>query len=148
MSRASRLSGSIAKVLGNVDQISPILAQAERLRRLQQELDQSAPAELARGCRIASLRQGTLTIRVNSNAHAAKIRVLVPRLVERFTSVSNDVKAVKVEVQFLAPPMDGSRRRNRNVITPPEAPLRALADELPESRLRDAIESLARKGRK
>lgn len=146
-SRASRLSGSVGSLLGKLDLVSPLLHQAERLRRMQQELDQIVPPTLAQGCHVASLRQGTVIVRVSNNAAAAKLRLFGPRLLALFQASGGDVKSVKVEVQFLTPPTGGPSTTNRNVIPPPRKPLRDLADALPDSRLRDALESLANKAR-
>ena len=149
MSRsASRLSGSVASLLGRVDSISPLLHQAERLRLLQQELDHSGPPALTRGCRVVSVRQGTVVIQASNNAIAAKLKLLAPMLLDRLHASGSDVKAVKVEVQFLTPPLAGTGATKKIVVSPPARPLDELAARLPDSRLRDAIASLARKGRR
>lgn len=155
--RAPRLFGTVAGILRESDDLAPLVLQLERLRVLQQELDQilrrsfgeadGRVTDAARHCRVTSLRHGTVTIRVSQNAFAARLKLMIPALLRTFQNTSGDVKAVKLEVQFLTAPPNGTGRSQRSVLAPPAAPLRALAQSLPDTPLRAAIESLAKKGR-
>lgn len=104
--------------------------------------------DLAQRCFVGGFRRGAITVRVANNPTAAKLQWHLPSLLAGFKEMWPDVSAVKVEVQLRTQPTSGTLQKNRSVIAPPAAPLDQLADSLPASRLRDAIASLARKGRR
>ena len=146
-SRVPAIPKPISEHFSASDALSPLLAKAQRLVALQRTLNSVAPT-IAAQCRIANLRDGHVVIWTTNNATAAKLKLLVPRLTERFVSACADVKGVKIEVQFLMAATIGSVNRERDLTPPPSAPLEALARTLPDSPLRNAILSLASKGRR
>jgi hypothetical protein len=127
--------------------LAPLVNRAEQLSLLQQQLTAIAPPELARGCRVANLRHGTVILHVTSNAAAAKLKHFLPRLVDGFRSSCADVNSAKIEVQFLTRPTSGAGQRKRSVLAPPAAPLLRLADALPDTPLREAVRALAKRSR-
>ena len=143
---------SFEKLLGDHlardETLSPLIAKAERLRLLEEKLREIAPAELARTAYVANLRQDTVIVRVSSSAAAAKLKLVLPRLLAGFQSLVSDVKAVKVDVRFPASAFVDTKRRRKYPLPPPAQALEQLAAELPDSRLRDAVQSLAKKGRR
>ena len=130
------------------EELSPLVAKVARLTRLQRKLVELVPIEMAPSCRVANLRDGQVIVWVTGNATAAKLKLLLPRLVEGFISVCADVKGVKLEVQFLSAPTGGARQVKRAVLAPPSALLDALAANLPPSPLADVVRSIAAKGRR
>lgn len=147
MSSPTRRTGTLATHLAGDPSVARLLAQAERLASLQEVLSSRLPAEAARACRVANIRGDTVVVHAANNAVAARCRLSVTRLADGFRDRYPDVKQVKIEIQTQPAATGGAGHRHRIVIPPPAGPLKQLAHDLPESPLRDAILSLATKGR-
>jgi hypothetical protein len=117
---------------------------AARLLRLQRLFESAVPQPLARGARVANLKLGKLVIHANSGAIAAKLRQIVPTLLDVFRNESAEVTGIQVSVQ---------PRPDRRPSSPPASHgplggkakqgLTSLADRLPEdSPLRRALRQL------
>ncbi|HSA90382.1 MAG TPA: DciA family protein [Burkholderiales bacterium] len=79
--------------------LQPVLAKAHELRALAVLLDAFLPPELARQTRIASYRDGQLTLLAASPAAAAKLRLLAPTLAKFFSEQRWQVNSVSTKVQ-------------------------------------------------
>lgn len=141
-------SNSLAAMLARDESLAPVLAKAEQLVRLQRALAAGLPNELTRSIRVANLKRGVVYLEAPSNAAAARIRLMLPRLIADFRTTFEDINSIRVDVQMPA------RRETRSAPTPnmlgdqPVKDLEQLASTLPDSPLRTAIESLARNGRR
>lgn len=124
--------------------IDPLMPQARRLLELRRTLIDALPPTLARSCSIANLKQGKVVIFAENSAVAAKLRLLAPGLMERLLQTGHEITGIEVEVQLKS--RDVTRRFEDHKLTPGAArELAALADQLPDSALKNAINSLASK---
>jgi len=115
---------------------------AARLTRLQRYFESVTP--LARQSRVANLKLGRILIYAATNAVAAKLRQIEPRLVRVFQAEAAEVTGIEIRVQ--------PGRQNRPTPMPARAGiigaqqkqgLTSLADRLPsESPLKAALRRL------
>ena len=121
--------------------LSRLTGHAARLLRLRKLYESAVPRPLARGARVANLKLGKLIIHADNGAIAAKLRQIIPTLVEAFRKNSAEVTGIEVKVQ---------PRADRGPVIPnaSHAPigdrakqgLTSLAESLPEnSPLRGAL---------
>lgn len=95
-------------------------------------------------CAVANLRDGVVVIHAANNATAAKMRLILPRLLASFQANRADVNGVRIELQIPKTPTNGAGRRPARVIsTEAGAQLDACAADLPESPLKEALRLLA-----
>jgi hypothetical protein len=129
-------------------QLLRLAEKASLLAQMQRVLEKNAPAELARTCVIANVRESTVIIHAATNAAAARIRLLLPRLLAALQQSSPHVNSARVEVQIPTSPTNGARQKRMSVISARTGEsLTTLAQSLPTSRLRDAVDALARRSR-
>jgi len=120
---------------------------AARLLRLQRLFESAVPKPLARSARVANLKLGKLIVHADNGAVAAKLRQIIPTLVDVFLNNEvAEVTGIEVKVQ----------PREDNRFSPPSAShdplgdhakrgLTSLADRLPsDSPLREALKRLVR----
>jgi hypothetical protein len=128
----------------------PLWPAARALLSIRQALDGLLPVTLRDACQVGPLKQDELTLFARSNAHAAKLRQLLPGLVAGLQSRGMKVSGIRVRVQ----PAEGERQSldttqapdKHAVLTERAAEcLTALAGSLAPSPLRDAVQSLARR---
>ena len=121
--------------------LSRLTGHAARLLRLRKLYESAVPRPLARGARVANLKLGKLIIHADNGAIAAKLRQIIPTLVEAFRKNSAEVTGIEVKVQ---PRAD----RGPVILNASHAPigdrakqgLTSLAESLPEnSPLRGAL---------
>ena len=117
---------------------------AEQLVALQRHYERLAPPSLMRASRVLQLERQTLTLAADNSAIAAKLRQLAPELANLLQSAGCEVTGIQVKVQVARPPI---------IYTPTPALLSVtgrqrltdLADKLPDSPLKNALQRLARK---
>jgi hypothetical protein len=120
---------------------------AARLLRLQRLFESAVPQPLARGARVANLKLEKVVIHADSSAVAAKLRQIVPTLVEVFRKEVGEVTGIQVSVQ----PRTGSSPSSPTVSHDflgdyAKQGLTSLADRLPEeSPLRQALQHLLKR---
>lgn len=142
-------SRPLSAFLARESQLARITEKAARLSSLQEALARVVPAELARHCSVANVREAAVVIHASTNAAAARLRMLAPRLLATFTKSWPDISSVRIEVQIPRSPTKGTGQPMKVMPGPiAGAALDALSQQLPEARLRDAIDSLARKARR
>jgi hypothetical protein len=137
---------SISALLTSDEHLSRIYEKAALLSSLQRALVRTTSVEMARMCAVANLRGQTVIIHAINNAAAARLRLVIPRLLTALRESSNDVNAVKVEVQIPRSATNGHAPSKKTMVPASAGPsLRGLEEQLPPSRLRSAVSSLARK---
>lgn len=99
---------------------------------------------MARMCTVANVRDGVVIIHAANNATAAKMRLILPRLLASFQANRSDVNGVRIELQFPRTPTNGAGRRPARMISPSAgAQIDACATRLPDSPLKEALLALA-----
>jgi hypothetical protein len=145
-------SNSLAALLAQDETLAPVLAKAELLVRLQRVLFADLPVDFTRSMigsiRVSNLKRGVVVLEAPSNAAAARIRLMLPRLIANFSTISPDVNSIRVDVQL---PIGRHTRpmHTTNILgDQPVKELEQLTMTLPDSPLREAIASLIRNGRR
>jgi len=138
----------VSKRLNSYFSVSQELRQLSRkagqLVALQRHYERLAPPSLVRASRVLQLDRQILTLAADNSAIAAKLRQLAPELANLFQGAGCEVTGIQVRVQVARPPI---------IYTPIPALLSAtgrqrlidLADKLPDSPLKNALQRLARK---
>ncbi|HCP77917.1 MAG TPA: DUF721 domain-containing protein [Pusillimonas sp.] len=85
--------------LGQSRQSADVLATARRMIEMEHIVSQAVPGNLARACRVARIDNHEITLEVPSAAHAAKIRQLAPRIVQRLGQHGWNINQLQVKVQ-------------------------------------------------
>lgn len=131
--------------LASATEVGPLVPQAAEHLDLGQALRNLLPASLRDLCQIARVKQGKVVIFAESNAIAAKLRLLEPTIVTELGRRGRNVTGIEVRVQAQMPRLDRDGRREVRLSPAAGAALRALGDRLPASPLRDAVRALAGK---
>jgi hypothetical protein len=129
------------------DGIARLSGHAARLLRLQRAFEAAVPRTLARSTRVANFKLGKLVVHADNAAAAAKLRQIVPTLVDVFRHEAAEVTGIEIKVQ---------PRHDRRMPFPAEARLplgtqakqglTSLAGRLPaDSPLRAALQRLAKR---
>ena len=126
--------------------LARLTGHAARLLRLRRLFESAVPRPLARGARVANLKLGKLIIHADSGAVAAKLRQIIPTLVDVFHNEAAEVTGIDVKVQ---PSHDGRPRSTKETNVPlgnhAKQGLTSLAERLPEdSPLRNALQHLVK----
>jgi len=77
--------------LNQVDSVAALMPQAERLIELRQILSSLLPESLARRCSVANYRQGRVVIFASNGATAAKLKLMLPSLLEQLSGCAMEV---------------------------------------------------------
>jgi len=137
---------SLGEFLEQSDQSNSLISHANFILDLRKALAKVLPGELARHCSIANYKSGKLVVFADNNAIAAKLKLLAAALPDKISGqlqqTGRQVTAVAIEVQ--------PRRR------PPATPgksiflsaagaeeIRALSNQVTDSKLKDILTSLA-----
>lgn len=131
-----KAEGGLARLTGH----------AARLLRLQRLFESAAPPPLARGARVANLKLGKLVIHAESSAVAAKLRQIVPTLLDVFHNESAEITGIEIAVQPRAnKPSPSSAVDHDPLGDHAKQGLTSLAERLPEdSPLRQALRHLVK----
>jgi hypothetical protein len=133
----------LATLLGTKGEFKALVQKTRRLAEWHERYAALAPPELARSSRVAGFKSGTLVLWADNAAVAAKLKQLTPRLMTALNQQANEVTSIRVQVQ----PTQVTRRAEKNRLLsglPPQAveEFEKLATAVPESPLKDAIETL------
>jgi hypothetical protein len=117
------------------------LAEAELTSAVRRHL----PRALAAHVHVAEAAPATLTLATSTGTVAAVVRQRLPDILEGLKQEGCNFTEIRVRVQVRvdAPPLEKSLKIQRNKTDP--APLRRLADRLPDGPLKAAVERLARR---
>ena len=126
--------------------IDTLMPQAQRLLELRTILSGALPPNLRRSCAIANYLQGKVVIFAENSAVAAKLKLLEPNLRANLMRHSIQVTGITIRVQPKQPP---EIIANRAPVRSESAArcLLALADQLPDSKLKTALSELAARHR-
>jgi len=135
-------SKNLDAYLVQADGINSLMPQAKRLLELRQVLLEILPKQLANFATVANYRQGKIVIFAANSAIAAKLKLLGPVLMDRFTTRGLQVTALDIEVQ--PGPGTASTRPKEAVLTDTaRQALAGLASQLAESKLKSTISAMA-----
>lgn len=99
---ASRKSGTpptVTTLLESEAHVARLTAHAGRLLQLQRQLELALPRQLTKVVRVANYRLGKVVIHAANGAVAAKVRQLVPGLVEKYRQSGAEVNEIEIKVQ-------------------------------------------------
>jgi hypothetical protein len=139
-------SKNLRAYLDSATGIAALLPQAERLIELRRIYKQIVPQQLLRSSSIVNYKQGNAVIFAENNAIAAKIKLLSPRLVNDFSKRGLQVTGIRLEVQPRQTPQPAQVQKRARLSLAGAESLQALAQRLPDSKLKQALADLARRG--
>ena len=125
--------------------IAPIHDRLQRISRLQHSFADTLPPGLKSSCRVAAVEGSTLIIAVANGAVAAKLKQMLPRLLEKFRQnkkQEQEVTVISVLVQpdYFKPEAPARTGPPREPM--PSAMLAELAESLEDSPLKTTIEKI------
>jgi hypothetical protein len=126
-------------------ELRSIAGQAEMLVDLQKIWNSVVPEPMRKFTRTGRLEHRSITVFADNGAVAAKLKLLAPTLLKNLQIKGVDVTSIRVEVQVQSARPE-PLKTPRNLSLDAAASLTQLAETLPESPLREAIERLAKKG--
>lgn len=140
---------SLDAYLNSAGGLSRLSAHAGRLVKLQRVFERIAPSYLATASRVANFKLGKVVIHADSGAVAAKLRQMLPGLLDKFSSEGAEVTEIQVKVQPMhVAAQHKSRGQAPSIATPAKTDLIRLAAGLPaDSPLKEALERLVRRSR-
>jgi hypothetical protein len=141
------LAKKLAEYLASATEVGPLVPQAAELLDVGQALRELLPPSLRGLCQTARIKQGKVVIFAENNAIAAKLRLLEPTIVTELGRRGTNVTGIEVRVQVGMPRPEDRGSSGMRLSPAAGAALQGLADRLPDSRLREAVRSLAAKAR-
>ena len=138
----------LGEYLDHGDGTSRLVPQAALLLAIRQHLSEVLPHNLRRSCAIANYKQGVVVVIAGNNAVAAKLRHYEPKIIETLGKRGLKATGIRVDVQgadSFAP--QGSEKKARFLSSPAADALARLGRRLPDSRLKQAVDALAKKTR-
>lgn len=132
----------IKTILDNAPELRMLTQHTRQLLYLQRLIREALPAGLASRTVVANLESGTLTIAIDNGAAAAKIRQLVPRLLNKLRPQEPELNAIRVQVQVT---VDHKSLHKKRIFLDHNArnALLTLSAHLETSPLRSAVRRLA-----
>lgn len=139
-------SKNLRAYLDSAAGIAGLLPQAERLIELRRIYSKLVPQQLLNSSAIVNYRQQNVIIFAENNAVAAKLRLLSPRLVNDFSKFGVEVTGIRLEVQPRQKPTKEASQKRAILSRVGAESLEALAKQLPESKLKQALAEMAAQG--
>jgi hypothetical protein len=132
----------IKTILDNAPELRALTKRSRQLLYLQRLIRESLPNGIASRADVANLECGKLTIATDNGAAAAKIRQLVPRLLNKLRPFEPELNAIKVVVQVR---LDHKSLHKKQIFLDHKArnALLTLSARLETSPLQSAIRRLA-----
>jgi hypothetical protein len=132
----------IKTILDSAPELRALTKRSRQLLYLQQLVREALPTGIASRTVVANLESGKLAIAVDNGAAAAKIRQIVPRLLNKLRPHEPELNAIKVLVQVT--PVHKSLHQKRNLLDhKARDALLTLSSRLETSPLRSAVRRLA-----
>jgi hypothetical protein len=123
---------------------SRLVPQVATLLAIRQRLTSALPDSLRRSCAIANYKHGIVVLLAGNNAVAAKLRLIEPRLVSALSKYGLNVTGIKIQVQAGASfPVQVTEKKALSLSPAAAAALAKFSGDLPDSRLKRAVEALA-----
>lgn len=130
--------------LGHLTADNAIARHARQLMALQPLVDRCVPARLRVSLTVANFRDGTLVLTAPNGAFAHRARLAAPDLLTALQRLEPAVRALRIEVQRTFP--EARPPRKQAVLTPAaRASLQGLADSLPDSDVKAALQRMLRR---
>ncbi|MCK9510231.1 MAG: DUF721 domain-containing protein [Pigmentiphaga sp.] len=134
--------------LNNSQRGASLLATAQRLAALQRDVQRILPEPLASACQVLKWQEDRLQLGIPTAAHSAKLRQVVPRLVQGLQQHGWQVNEIRVRVQApvaLEPPQP-HRGPHADLDAQALAAFTELQAQLPAGGpLHDAVERLLKR---
>ena len=128
--------------LNQADGIAALMPQAERLIELREILSSLLPASLAQRCSVANFKQGRVVLFASNGATAAKLKLMLPSLLEQLSGRATEVTGLEVLVQ-VPEPEPQPHEKSAKLSEPAASGLAALCEQLPDSELKTALSRIA-----
>lgn len=122
-----------------------VLAHAKLLMKLTHLYQGMAPAHLGQASCVANYKSGIIVIHAASGAVATKLRQMAPTLVNEFLKKGIECNDVQVKVQAPETQRQSRTSTQKPLSSNTSRELGALADSLPASSLRSALETLLKR---
>jgi len=124
------------------DSLAALMPQAKRLIELREILASLLPESLARRCSVANYKQGRVLILAANGGTAAKLKLMLPALLEQVSRRAVEVTGLEVAVQA---PGSETQLSEKSAKISQEAASRiaALCEQLPDSELKTALARIA-----
>jgi hypothetical protein len=132
-------SKNLHAYLDSAASIAALLPQAERLIVLRRIYSKLLPQQLLRSSAIVNYKNENVVIFAENSAIAAKLKLLSPRLVDDFSKRGVEVTGIRVEVQPRQKPLNALTAKRAKLSAAGAESLQALANRLPDSKLRQAV---------
>lgn len=128
--------------LNQAEGIAALMPQAERLIQLREILASLLPDSLARRCSVANFKQGRVIIFASNGAIAAKLKLMLPALLEQISRRATEVTGLEVVVQ--APRSEAQvAEKSAKISADAALELAQLSEQLPDSELKTAVSRIA-----
>jgi hypothetical protein len=124
--------------LNRAEGVPALMPQAERLLELRKILASLLPDSLARRCSVANYKQGRVIVFASNGATAAKLKLMLPSLLERLSGRATEVTGLEVVVQAReeeAQVAEKSAKMSEDALRE----LDRLSEQLPDSELKTAL---------
>lgn len=131
-------------LLGNNQQLRPLLAKVKTLSALQHHFMCVAPSRFAQSSQVLSLQSETLVVAVSNAAIAAKLRQLAPELVGMLQNRGCEVSGIRIKVQ-VAVNRSQPRSASRKLSKAAQNALNEFKQGLSDSPLKLALEKMAKR---
>jgi hypothetical protein len=124
--------------LNQADSIAALMPHTERLVKLREILASLLPESLARRCTVANFKQGRVIVFASNGATAAKLKLMLPSLLEHFSGRATEVTGLEVVVQ--APDFEPQvSEKSAKISSETVAELAKLSEQLPDSELKSSL---------
>jgi hypothetical protein len=133
---------NLCAFLNQADSIAALMPQAERLIMLREILSSLLPEPLARRCSVANYKQGRVVIFTSNGATAAKLKLMLPALLEQLSGRAMEVTGLDVAVQALEPEQQVTEKKAK-LSSQAASGVGQLCEQLPDSELKSALARIA-----
>jgi hypothetical protein len=138
--------GSAGAYLDAAEGAGALMPKVKRLLELRRVLSGTLPANLVRSCTVANAGQGRIVLFAENSVVAAKLKLLLPGLRAEF--VKNGVEATSLIVQVQPPESTpATPAKDVHMSAAAAAAVTGLSKQLADSPLKEALLSLASRGR-
>lgn len=143
------MQNSLEDFLEAADGAGKVMAHARLLVRLAQIYRKIAPAHLLPASTLANYKSGIIVILATNSAVATKLRQMAPTLADGFSKQGVECSGVQIKVQAIETGTQSRTSTQKPLSEQSSRTLEGLRDSLPDSPLREALETLiARASRK
>ncbi|MDX5364265.1 MAG: DciA family protein [Pseudazoarcus pumilus] len=142
------MNSPIQRFLGAGDTLSRLQDHARSLMRAQEALRGMLPQALGEACSVANIRDGNMVVFARNGSVAARLRQMVPSLINGFATRGQIVNAIQVKVGVVVEAEAPPPREARVLGQAGRDSLASLIAELPEDApLRESLQRLLDRSR-